>query len=139
MLVLCALPAHGPNAVHVRKSPQTSWINARIEPSSKSHAIFPSARSSTRARQGFLVALPNEVRVYSESTMVVCTPSEDTIGMCFGTLGREEGALVTTHRGGALRVRLLARQAALDAAGVKVRTPRSARRSLFAPAIIAPL
>jgi len=81
-------------------------------------AIEPMVLAKTRRFTGLIVGLQSgEIRVYSDTSLVNTYHGEEVVGLRFGTFGREEGALITTHSSGGIRALLLPRQVSLEAQG----------------------
>lgn len=72
--------------------------------------------SRSRSARALVVALGNgEVRLYNGKHLISCiSTGEVVVGMKLGTFGREEGTLILSFRSGALRVKILKRNANLD-------------------------
>ncbi|KAH7824299.1 putative bardet-Biedl syndrome 1 family protein [Monocercomonoides exilis] len=82
-----------------------------------SYAVAMEMMVMKTARQfkGIILSLENgDVLVFNNKTVVSATKVPDIVGMRFGFFESEEGALVTTQKGGTLRIGLIQRQANLD-------------------------
>lgn len=66
-----------------------------------------------------IVSLANgELRVYNEKHLISVYNMSDTVhGLSFGRFGREDNALAVTTKGGTLQVKIMPRQAKLEASG----------------------
>ena len=72
-----------------------------------------------------IVSLSNgELRVYNDKHLVSVYNMIDTVhGLRFGRLGREDNALVVTTKSGSLQVKIMPRQANLEASGANAGPP----------------
>ena len=76
---------------------------------------------------GYAVGLRSgELRIYNKTALVRITTFQSdspVCGMHFGRYGRESGAMISTHKNGALSIKLLPRQASLSASKKKSGAP----------------
>jgi len=100
----------------------------------KNHSIYlPSPIScmnllqitKSRVAKALVVALSNgEIRLYNGKHLITTIPTHDVVtGMKLGTFGREEGSMVLSFKSGALMVKILQRNANLDATGASTGPP----------------
>mmetsp|Transcript_59051 Transcript_59051/g.104958 ORF Transcript_59051/g.104958 Transcript_59051/m.104958 type:complete len:600 (+) Transcript_59051:52-1851(+) len=81
--------------------------------------------TKSRVAKALVVALSNgEVRLYNGKHLITTIHTNDVVtGMKLGTFGREEGAMVLSCKSGALLVKILQRNANLDATSVTTGPP----------------
>jgi len=81
--------------------------------------------TKSRTAKALVVALSNgEVRLYNGKQLIAVTKTNDTVtGIKLGTFGREEGSMVLSFKSGALMVKILQRNANLDASSAAAGPP----------------